>query len=159
MLALTSLTRHLLPAMLEQRSGAILNVSSSASFSASRRFCRLCRDQSLRHQFLRRSPRRTTRERCHCYSALPRSSPHRVLSGGAKTEHKEAEGYTWIWSCLGAESRSRRARRDRSGSRHRHPRFHHETGDDHGPHDANATAPRRFAFLRETDVAAIASCI
>ncbi len=32
MLALTSLTRHLLPAMLEQRSGAILNVSSSASF-------------------------------------------------------------------------------------------------------------------------------
>jgi len=32
MLALTSLTRHLLPAMLAQRRGAILNVSSSAGF-------------------------------------------------------------------------------------------------------------------------------
>ena len=152
MLALTSLTRHLLPAMLEQRSGAILNVSSSASFLPLAGFAVYAATKAYVTSFSE-GLRAELRGTGVTVTAL---CPGPVLTQVFSERRKDrTQGSRRLHLDLVMSRRRKSFVPDSTQSkriRHRHPRFHHETGDGDGPHDANATAPRRFAFLCETDV-------
>jgi Short-chain dehydrogenases of various substrate specificities len=84
-LALTALTRTLLPRMIAQKRGAILERQFLRWISPSPGHCSLRGHKSIRHQFFRSDPRRDTRLRDYRDRALPRPGPHRIRRGREST--------------------------------------------------------------------------
>ncbi len=144
-IALTSLTRRLLPQMIAKKRGAILNVSSSAGFLPIPGFAVYAATKAYVNSFseaLRAELRGTGVSVC---TLCPGPVPHRI-SGSCKTSGRSARRRPGICLRFSRERRARRARRDRGRPTARDSRFRHENRHVSRPHNANADLAMGWRF-------------
>ena len=150
MVALTSLTRELLPPMLEARRGAILNVSSSASFLPIAGFSVYAATKAYVTSFsegLRAELRGTGVSVC----ALCPGPVHTEFNDVAqRTPGGTGSPARRICVCLGQRCREGRSERDRKRPSARYPWTRNETWDVDREDDADATPAPGLPRFSET---------
>ena len=123
--ALTRLTKKLLPQMIERKRGAVLNVGSCAGFLPIPEFAVYAATKAYVTSFSEalRAELRGSGVRRH--DTLPRSGPHRIRGRG-QTTGRAAGGWTRFHLRPCRTGRARCAGGDRSGQTHRDPWLIHE---------------------------------